>query len=814
MNRRVAFLLGPFAVARVIIAVLLTTTGTAAAQPVAGSSPGDAGEASSDAGTPGPPPTAGSQVARDTGGGAAPVGGLAEPAATSGSEMIVTAQRYEQDVQKTPVTVTTFSTRTMNQHGVVNLEDVDKFTPNLELHSTNRPAGGGSAYAAYIRGIGTGDFQFPTDPGVGLYVDDVYIARTIGGLLSTDADIERIEVIKGPQGTLFGRNTIGGAFNLTTSRPRVTGPATGSALVRYGTYGRTDAAANVNGPLVDGVVGAKLSFALLHSDGYGTHVLTGEKTDNEGRFVTRGGLLFRLGDKVDLRIDADYSKQDQSPPTGVLLRFVPAGPTAAKVAKFNQIAAPALNQGLGLPANAIYDGRWVSPGPYDTYAMQPMYDRYDIGGASGRVTYHPTDWLDIKSITAFRVVSSNVSIDGDQTPYPLQTSQTGLDDDQYSEELQFTGDVLADRLTYMIGLYALREVGSSTIYTQSFHGIFENEPAPQNPADAGDTLTHIGLTATSYAAFTQETLEVLRGVHLTLGARINHDEKDYNYSVDFTQRGVPQVPYSQAHASWDSLTPKAGLDWSPVEPVMLYAGYSQGFKSGGFSTSNVPTNPTPEYDPEKVTAYEVGVKTQFFEHRRLMLNVAGFYNDYRDIQLTVQSRDPVTNANVRTTENAGNSGIKGFEAELSAKPVDGLMINGGVGYVDAKFAGLTPNALAFGFKIGDRLPQIPDWSFTTGVQYSIPTGVAEFTLGADVSFKGSQYLTPVDPSSYQAPYALYAARIAIVPRALEQLEISVYGTNLSNQLYYVYHATLPPTGEEVAIAGEPRLVFGTARYTF
>jgi iron complex outermembrane receptor protein len=798
------------------------TAGVASAQPPdAGPSPDNQDTASTDAGAAAPAPASSAEA--DGGPPKAQEATATAAAGTpaGGDEMIVTVQRYKQDAQKTPVSADTFTTHSMDQHGIVNLQDITKFTPNLELHATNRPAGGGSAYAAYIRGIGTGDFQFPTDPGVGLYVDDVYIARTMGGLLSTDADIERIEVVKGPQGTLFGRNTIGGAFNITTSLPHLTGPATGSGLLRLGMYGRRDMAVNVNTPIVDDVVAAKLSVAMLHSDGYGTRVLTGEKTNNEERFVIRGGFLFKLSERADIRIDGDYSRQDQSPPAGILLRFVPGGPTVQKIANFNMFAAPAYNQGLGLPPNAIFDGRWVSPGRYDTYALQPMYDRYDIGGGSAHISYRPADGVELKSITAVRAVSSQISVDGDQTPYSLQTSATDLDEQQYSQEFQFLGHVLEDRLTYMVGLYGFRETGTSSVNTQSFHGLFENEPAPPNPMDAGDTLTHIGLTATSYAAYTQETLRILPGLHLTLGARVNHDEKDYNYSVDFIQRGVPQVPYSQAHAEWNSFTPKAGLDWSPVDPVMLYASYSEGFKSGGFGPSNLPSNPTPVYGPENVTTYEVGFKTSWFkkepeQRAPLMLNAAGFYNDYRDIQLTVQSRDPATGANVRTTENAGNSGIKGFEAELVATPLDVLAINGGVGYVDAKFNELSRDALAgpVAFHIGDPLPQIPDWSFNVGAQLTFPTSVAEISLRGDVSYKGSQYLTAADPTSYQAPYALYAARIGVVPKALERLEIAIYGTNLSNQLYYIYHATLPPTGEEVAIAGEPRLIFGTARYSF
>jgi iron complex outermembrane receptor protein len=738
----------------------------------------------------------------------------ARPAADSSSEdMVVTAQRYEQDVQKTPVTVSAFGQRALDQRGISNLQDIGKFTPNLELHATNRPAGGGSAYAAYIRGIGTGDFQFPTDPGVGLYIDDVYIARTVGGLLSTDADIARIEVIKGPQGTLFGRNTIGGAFNVATTKPVLSGPLNGSALLRFGTYGRHDFAVNLNTPIVDDRIGAKLSISSQHLDGYGRRLLTDERVNDEERFTARGGVLFKLSDRLEIRIDADYSRQNQHPPNGQFISFQPAGPTIDKIAKFNQFAAPALNAGLGLAADSIYDGRWLSQGRFDNSSLQAMQDRYLMGGGSAKITYDATDWLQIKSISAVRSLSSIVRVDGDQTPYPLQSSATNLDDVQLSQEFQLSGRVLDNRLDYLVGLYAFRETGSSTIDTQSFHGLFENEPQ-KDPADAGDTLTRLKMTATSLAAFTQETLELVRDLHVTLGARVNHDEKDYQYTLEQPQTGMARVPTSKATAGWTSFTPKVGVDYSPLEPVLVFASFAQGFKSGGFGPSTNPANPTPKYDPERVTAYELGVKSHWFEGRRLLANLAFFYNDYRDIQLTVQSRDPVTGANLRTTENAGRSHIKGVEADITAKPLPELALNAGVGYVDAKFSTLTPDALMSGFKVGDRLPQIPDWSFNAGAQYTLASSLGELSVRADVSVKGDQYLTPVDPSSEQRPYAVYSARISFVPSALEALELSLYGINLSDTVYYVYRATLPPTGQQVGLAGPPRLIFATARYTF
>lgn len=738
-----------------------------------------------------------------------------EPVAADGGsdDMVVTAQRYEQDVQKTPVSVSAFGQRALDQRGISNLQDIGKFTPNLQLQPTNRPAGGGSAYAAYIRGIGTGDFQFPTDPGVGLYIDDVYIARTVGGLLSTDADIARIEVVKGPQGTLFGRNTIGGAFNIATSKPVLSGPITGSALLRFGTYGRHDFAINVNTPIISDRIGAKLSVSSQHLDGYGRRILTNERTNDEERFVVRAGTLFKLSDRLEIRIDADYSRQNQHPPNGQFIAFKPAGPTVDRINAFNQTAAPALNQGLGLPRDAIYDERWLSDSRYNNYALQPMHDRYLMGGGSARITWLPTDWLQVKSISAIRSLDSSVRVDGDQTPYSLQTSATELSDLQLSQEFQLSGKVWDERLDYMLGLYAFRESGNSTVDTQSFHGLFENEVMP-NPMNAADTLARFKLTATSLAVFTQETLAILPELHVTVGARLNHDQKDYDYSLDAPQTGMARVPTTQASAGWLSFTPKVGVDYSPIEPVMLFASFSQGFKSGGFGPSNDARNPTPKYNPERVTAYELGVKSHWFEGRKLLANVGVFYNDYQDIQLTVQSRDPMTGANVRTTQNAGRSHIKGFEADVTAKPLPGLALNAGVGYVDATFASLTPDALMSGFMVGDRLPQIPSWTANGGVQYGFGSPIGEFTLRADVTWRGDQFLTPVDPSSRQEAYAIYSARASFVPAALEQLELSLYGINLTDTVYYMYRATLPPTGQEIGLAGAPRLIFATARYTF
>ncbi|MGF7151120.1 iron complex outermembrane receptor protein [Sphingomonas zeicaulis] len=730
-------------------------------------------------------------------------------------DIVVTAQRREERLQDAPLSVTALSANALTDRGVDNLADISNFAPNLELHPTNRPAGGGSAFAGYIRGVGTGDFQFPTDPGIGLYVDDVYIARSLGGLLSLE-DIERIEVLKGPQGTLYGRNTIGGAINVVTTDPRMSGDARGLLKVRFGSYGRADGTALINTPLVEDVVGLKLSASYLTNDGYGRRLIDDARYGNENRFILRGALKFNLSDAVTLKLAGDYTRQRQKPPSGAFLAFVPSGATVAKIARYNQFAAPYLNAGLGLPAGSIYDGRWVSEDAYHIYSLQPQRDDADIGGVSAILSADLSDTVTLKSITAWRTIDAHIEVDGDQTPYPLQQTRTTMQQNQYSQELQLGGTALDGRLNFLIGAYAFREDGDSTVFTRSFEGIYEAIVAgggTPTAADAGNTFTTFGLQATSWALFTQETFNVTDTFGITVGARYNKDRKEYSTSVMRPQSGLTVVPLSQAVAEWDSFTPRVALEYKPSRDALIYASFSKGFKSGGFGASTVASTPTPRYDPEKLTSYELGAKTSWLNNR-LIFNVAGFYSEYRDIQLTVQSVDPVTNANLRTTRNAGGSNIKGFEVEAQAVPLRGLNLNLGVGYVDAKFDTLTDAALASGFTLDSRVPQIPDWSVNAGISYAFETGAGELTLRGDLSHKGSQFLTAADPTSFQKSYTLLGARISYEPSFLEGVQLSVEGTNLTDKLYGYYQATLAPTGQFVAIPGAPREIYATVRFNF
>ena len=730
-------------------------------------------------------------------------------------EIVVTAQRREERLQDAPLSVTALSADSLAARGIDNLGDVSNFAPNLELHPTNRPAGGGSAFAGYIRGVGTGDFQFPTDPGIGLYVDDVYIARSMGGLLSLE-DIERVEVLKGPQGTLYGRNTIGGAINVITTDPRLSGEATGLIKLRAGSFKRADAAALINTPIVEDKLGLKLSASYLSNEGFGTRLLDGAHYSSENRLILRGAIKAQLADNVTMKIAGDYTRQRQNPPSGYLIDFVPAGATVAKIARFNQFAAPYLNPQLGLPAGSVYDARWESESPYDIYSLQPQQDDADIGGVAVTFDMDLSDTVYLKSISAWRKINALVEVDGDQTPYALQQSRTTMKQEQWSQELQLGGTALDGRLNFLLGAYAFREEGNSTVFTRSFEGIYEAILAgggTPTAADVGNTFTTFAMRATSFALFTQETLKLTDQFGVTVGARYNKDRKVYGTAVSRPQNSTTVVPWSTAVAEWDSFTPRVALEYKPNRDLLFYASWSKGFKSGGFGASTVASTPTPRYDPEKLTSYELGAKTSWFNNK-LTFNVAGFYSEYRNIQLTVQSTDPVTNANIRTTRNAGGSNIKGFELEVAARPARGLNLNLGVGYVDAKFDELAASAIGSGFKLGDRVPQIPDWSINAGASYTVETGAGPFTVRGDVSHKGSQFLTAADATSFQDGYTLVGARVAWEPSFLRGVELSVEGSNLTETDHAYYKATLPPTGSYVAIPGAPREIYATVKFNF
>jgi iron complex outermembrane receptor protein len=723
------------------------------------------------------------------------------------TDIVVTAQRREERLQDTPISVAAITGAGLESRGVTNLKTITNFIPNVELTNTNRPTAGGAAYAAWIRGVGTGDYAFPTDPGVGIYVDGVYLARTLGGLLSV-ADIERIEVLRGPQGTLYGRNTIGGAINVVTAAPRLVGDPRIQLTARAGSYGRLDGISSLNTPLVQDKVGLKLSASYFSSDGYGRRVFTGERVNGEDRLVLRGGLLFDLGSNLTLDIRGDYSRQRNKGSVAQIAAALP-GATPALVARFNTIAAPVQNAQLKLPTGTTYGAAFALPGTYTSYSGSPLQDDYDIGGTAGTLAWSPSDAFTFKSITAWRKLATRIQVNGDNSPYTISTTDEAIHDTQFSQEFQVSGKILDDRVKYLAGVYYFDERGRSDKTSFSFHGVYEITGLA---SDARDTFTAQSYRAKSYAAFSQEDITLAPGLELSLGARVNHDKKDFTVQVTLPQRGgVVSVPLQTRTAEWTSFTPRVGLNWKPNRDMLLYASYATGFKSGGFSNPTA-TMAAPIYNPEKLKTFEVGAKTQWLDNR-LTFNLAGYVSKWRDIQLNVIVPGP-TGGVVNLTSNGGTAKFYGFEAELVAQPAEGLRLNLGVGYTHNEFTELAAGAVTAGITLGTKLPHVPEWSITPGAQYEVQTGLGRFMLRGDLSYRSDQYLTIADDVSLQKGYALLSARASFTPATFPALELGIEGTNLTDHRYLVYHQKAAIFGVEITQPGDPRMIAATATLKF
>lgn len=705
-------------------------------------------------------------------------------------EIVVTAQRRETNLQDTPIAITALSSAALEARGVKNIGNLENFAPNLQINQ-GRPDGGGSTAAITIRGVGQNDAQFPNDPGVGLYVDGVYSARSYGGLIGL-LDIERIEVLRGPQGTLFGRNTIGGAVNIVTTPPSQ--EFGGQVNLLYGSYNRFEAKASLNVPLIDDKLALRMSAGFTRADGLGRQILTGQPMGNENRKVFRLALRATPSDDVTIDLVADYTHQRQNPSAGKMLTAVPST-TGLIEGLFNPVIAGIENPLIGLPAGSVFDNRFVTSNRYDNFGTAPLADNLDSGGAALTVSWKASDAFTLKSITAFRAYKAHIALDQDYSPYSIISTDDRQNQEQYSQELQAFGSVLDGRLRYLAGLYFFKEIA---------RGHNRVSIAPNTLPVAGFEIAQIadiGLNATNYAAFGQLDFDLLDNLTLTVGVRQNHENKRFSRQFTHLQGGDVFIPYQVLEKSWNSFTPRFGLNWKATEDVMLYASYAEGFKGGGWNprptTAAAGVRP---FEPESIKTFELGAKTQWFD-RRLTLNVAGFYSRYKNIQLPVAYGLP-DGTLVIETQNAGESEIKGLEVELVARPVRQASIQIGYGYFHNKYVSIVPGA---SINAGNKLPDAPEHTLNVGADYRFDLGSSgKLTVRGDAAYRSDVFKDAVNtPQIRQPGYWLVSGRISWTSED-ERFGIQVFGNNLFDTHYLATGFDASSLGEMVGFYGRPR----------
>jgi iron complex outermembrane receptor protein len=744
-------------------------------------------------------------------------------------EVIVTARRREENSQSVPVAISVLSAATLDSTGTLNVGDIAQLAPAVQYYSSN-PRNS----AITIRGLGS-PFGLTNDgiePGVGVYVDQVYYARPAASTFDF-IDIDQLEILRGPQGTLYGKNTTAGAVNITSKKPSFTPEVEGE--VTGGNYDLIQGKGSVSGPLIADSVAGRLGISYTHRDGTIYDVTTGRDINEEYNVGLRGQLLWKISDSLSATLYADYSYQN---PLGFGQLYVATGSTQRPLSR--QYAALAAASGYAPP----------SLNPFDriTDLDAELRARQRYGGTSAVV-----DWKlgsgTLTSVTAWRYWGWDPANDRDFTGLPITTiSQNPSIEHQFSQELRYSGSV--DRLDYVFGLYGFREnVNTAGLQAQGplaslwlLSGANQNNPGILDGLQSRNTVR---LRDTSAAAFSQLSWHLTPSLQLQPGLRINYDDKSgyYNAAVNSAtntalssaQLGVLAPQNYAAHFSNTNLSGNFTVSCALTPHLLSYLTYARSFKPGGINLNglpldaqNRPITSVETVSPEKVNDYELGLKSQFLDNR-ITANVDAFWTDIHDYQATVTN----SQANVIRGYLANAEAVRsrGVELDLAVRPIEALKLYVNGAFTDARYVnfkdapcppelsggavpspgnlpspagtpgGVSPSACDIS---GQWLPGVSRWAASYGAEYERParlfTHDARIYLGFDGSYR-STFSSNASRSAYtDVPgYALANFRAGI--RTSERWDIYAWVRNAFDKNYFEFLAT--QTGSTGLIVGQP-----------
>jgi len=709
---------------------------------------------------------------------AALIGGVVLPQAASAQgasvleEIVVTAQRQEESLQTVPIAVSAFSGETLERMSIDRAGDALAYIPNVAL--TAGPSGGDDANI-FIRGVGQVDNSIAVDPGVGVYIDDVYVGRLQASSISL-VDIARIEVLRGPQGTLFGRNTIGGAVNVVTAEP----PSSfeGKVGFQLGSRERRDFTLSVGGPLGEDF-GFQAALVSKNQNGWGENVFTGQTFGDIKDIGGRVKLRYKPNDAFKITLAADYIKGDGSPGHQVLVNF---NRNSGLTIPFPPFTIPNVSPvGVPFPADLANDR---STDRNKSFVSIPPINENENRGVSAALTWD-FGWAELKSISAYRAYDETVFNDFDGTGYAIYDFRQDLKQDQLSQEIHLSGKGFDDRLNWLGGVYAYREDVENLI------DLCVGTTRPRFDPVCLRSINFIGLKVSSIAAFGQVRFAVTDKLELYAGLRSTRETKKQRFFSLLRNDGVNSVlptfaipgpgqtrvalPLSAVKDTFDATSPRIGFDYKLTPDVLLYVSYAEGFKSGGF-TGRPSNGQIKSYAPEKVKTWEVGAKTELFDHR-LRLNAAAFSSEYTDLQLLVFN--PSTG--LFETNNAGDVDINGAEVEIQARPIDNLSVALSAGWLDASYSRLAPGVV--GLTLNSKPPLTPELTYSANVAYTIPMGANSLELRADYAWRDDvAFQIENDADELQKAYGLLNLR-ATYTMDNPRLSIAAYGLNVTEEDY-------------------------------
>ncbi len=710
-------------------------------------------------------------------------------------EVVVTAQFREESLQSTPLAITAVSASTLLEKGITDVTGLGQVAPGVNIDT--KGAYGGQTVAAYIRGIGAGDYSYNVEPGVAFYVDDVYLGPSYGSLMSL-IDLDHAEVLRGPQGDLAGKNAIGGAVRLVTQKPK--GDDTGYIQVETGSYDLVRVRAAYDMSLVPDQLYMRVSayssrhegdvqlvnFACAHPDELGnTSAPLALSNDAPGKNCDRGTLgdedihaarvQFRYvpTDTLEFNLSGDYVDNDSGGAADVLIGMNPAG-------------FAAYNASTAIPVYGVpYDTRFLPPNHYTSYAnfADPQYklsfppvDTLKTEAVTLNAKWNITKDINLTSISGWRSYIGYWSYDSDSSPLATDGVYDNEDHNQVSEELRLTGVSFDNRLNWTVGGFY-------------FHSVEEDN------ADVEAALYNLYIYYpnrawdTNYAGFLHAEYKITDALTFIGGVRDSHENKRFL----FNEHDIPGTPsdvfpggglYDLGRTGYNHVDYRAGLQYQFTPDFMTYAAVSTGFRAGGFNPRPAAADQVVPYGPEKLTNYEIGTRNEFFDHHVRWNNTA-YYGNYSDIQLTARSLAPDGFPDQITT-NAGKARIYGFETEAEGQLTDWFSVNAAGSYTAFTYTNLGAAAgVAGGPTLESRQVFTPTWKLNGGVQLALPLlqDFGKLVFNLDFTWQSIEYTdAPNSPQLAIPAYGLLNGRLTFTTK--RDWIVSLAGTNITDKFYW------------------------------
>lgn len=662
-------------------------------------------------------------------------------------EVVVTAERREADLQETDISMTVMSSDTLIERGVSTYADVGNFAPNVMIHE--QPGKAGAAIA--IRGFKNAETVATFEPKVALYLDGVLIAKNAGSAFDV-VDLERIEILRGPQGTLYGRNTVGGAVNVITKKPY--DELGGKLTVTLGDFNQQDIKGTINVPITD-TLATKLTLATLNRDGYWDNDFLGNDIAEKDRQMGHFQLQWRPSDQLSVLYSYDKTKIDETPWLVTLLDN-------------NDTFAPQL-------APYVTDGTESTRNTEVNTFMEA-----EVEGHSVTVDWDINDSLTLVSISAFREMENENLNDSEGSILSWFNQSAGDETETFTQEFRLVGSAFDNDLEYVTGIFYMDEDVKESFAISLFGTDFfvsSRQGLASGPVASAENEI--------WAVFGEATYAITSKLDLTFGLRYTDEDRQMSRTdVTVLPSGtVIESELPDASGTFDDVSGTFSLTYQWTDDLMTYAKVSKGYVSGGFNARS----PSPDtfqqgYEEETVWTYELGWKTTWFD-RKLLFNGAAFFNDYEDLQVNLLDDETARN----NIGNAGEATIQGFEVELNANPIESLDLGLGYGYLDTDYdtyidpvsgADLSENKWAHS----------PKHSINSWIRYAIPLlqDIGELSARIDWSYRSDHYLL-TSLGNYVDEYDFFDGRITldnIKGPGDTQFRVALWGKNLTDETWY------------------------------